>query len=112
MTRKEILALPVRKMSVEESNRPIAGVCGMWLVPTRKKHSSGWMCMQVIVTFKDGRDPVTLSSTVDDIQFTGAHFRLDCDYPSGIVHIWNGGRANTFGVREGWCSSIDLEEEV
>lgn len=110
MTRKEILALPVRTMTAEESNHPITGVCGLWLVPTHKKHPSGWMCMHVVATFNDGRDPVTVECIVDDIQFTGSHFRLDCDYPSGIVHIWNSGRANSFKVCEGWCSSIELEE--
>ena len=25
----------------------------------------------------------------DDVAFYGGHFRMDCDYPSAIIHIWN-----------------------
>lgn len=104
MTRKEILALPARERKICEV---LKGAISAYIIPNRKKHDSGWMCMTIIVTFRDGRDAVLFETYTDDIAFYGEHFRMDCDYPSGVIRVWN--NKYTFSV----CgnSSVDFDEE-
>lgn len=105
MTKSEILSLPERELKTGEV---LHGAISAYIIPNRRKHKgSGWMCMTVIVTFKDGSAPVRFSKHTDDIAFYGCKFRMDCDYPSGVIHIWNS--QHTFSVNG--CSSVDFEEE-
>lgn len=104
MTRKEILALPARERKICEI---LSGAKSAYIIPNRKKHESGWMCMTIIVTFEDGSAPVLFSDYTDDIAFYGEKFRMDCDYTSGVIRIWNSNY--TFSVSGG--SSVDFEEE-
>ena len=105
MKRDEILALAKRDRECDEV---LFGVQSAYIIPNRRKHDSGWECMTIICTFKElSKVPVRFSQTTDDIAFYGGHFRMDCCYPSGIIHIWNSSR--TFKVN-GW-SSVNFEEE-
>lgn len=44
MTKKELLAVPKR----EEWDAPVNGVYGVYLIPTAKKHESGYSCMRLV----------------------------------------------------------------
>ena len=105
MTRKEILALPKRKIGSDEV---LTGVCAAYIIPNRKKHSSGYMCMTVIASFKDKeKDPVLVSTHADDLEFYGSQFRVECFYPSGVISVWHThGTFKLYG-----CSSLNFEEE-
>lgn len=87
----------------------LTGVAGVYVIQSRRKHESGWAAMDLIATFYDGREPVHFSSFTDDVSFCGTGFRMDCDWPSGIIHIWNSHCAGKgFNVRG--CSSMMFEE--
>ncbi len=87
----------------------LTGVSGVYVIPSRRKHESGWTKMDLIATFYDGREPVHFSSFTDDVSFCGTGFRMDCDWPSGIIHIWNSHeQGKGFNVRG--CSSMMFEE--
>ena len=103
MTRKELLALPKRKW-----DEILRGVSGIYVLPTRKKHDSGWSCMAFVAEFKDGRPMVGFGGGCDDVSFRGNGFRMDCDYPSGIIHIWS---LRTFSISH-VISSIHFTEET
>lgn len=83
--REELLPVPKRKWDEE-----LHGVNGVWVIPNRKKHESGWECMDFVATFKDkNKEPVRFGGGCDSVDFQGDGFRMDCDYPSGIIHIWS-----------------------
>lgn len=104
MTKKELLAVPSRKWDEE-----LHGVRGVYVLPSRRKHDSGWACMDFVAEFADKRRPmIRFGGNCDDVSFDGDCFRMDCTYPHGIIHIWN--RINTFSVSQG-ISSIDFVEE-
>lgn len=85
MTRKELLAIPKR-----EWNEVLCDVDGVWVIPNRRKHESGWECMDFVASFKDkDKEPVRFGGYCDDVRLRGGGFIMDCDYPSGIIHIWN-----------------------
>ena len=85
MTRKELLAAPKR-----EWDEVLCDVDGVWVIPNRRKHESGWECMDFVASFKDkDKKPVRFGGYCDDAQLRGNGFHMDCDYPSGIIHIWN-----------------------
>lgn len=90
MTRKELKTIPRRKW-----NEELEGVKGVWVFPSGRKHDSGWACMDFIATFKD-RDPVRFGGGCDVVLFDGNHFRMDCEYPSRVIRIFN--ICNTFSV--------------
>lgn len=86
------------------------GVAGVYVIPSGRKHESGWACMDLVATFYDEREPVHFSSFTDDIGFEGDGFRIDCDYPSRIIHIWNSReRGNGFSIRG--CSSMTFTQK-
>lgn len=105
MTRKELTAYPKRKWDEE-----LRGVNGVWVIPNRKKHESGYACMDFVASFKEykGKPMVRFGGGCDDVRLKGNHFRIDCEYPSRIIHIWND--RTSFSVS---CdiSSIDFVEE-
>ena len=72
----------------------------IFVVPTRKKHDSGWMLMAIVGVLPDGS--YERAAWCDDIcwdmQTTIREYsmRCDCTYPSGILHFW--GATFTVGV--------------
>ncbi len=104
--RKTLLSCKSHNLCAEG---PLYGVSGVYVIPSGRKHESGWTMMDLIATFYDEREPVHFSTITDDINLYGTGFRIDCEYPSRIIHIWNGkvGRKG-FSVRG--CSSVFFEE--
>ena len=45
----------------------------------------------------------------DDVRLNGNHFRIDCEYPSRIIRIWND--RTSFSISHD-LSSIDFVEEL
>lgn len=101
MTRKELLAVPKRKW-----DEVLTDVSGVYIIPTRRKHDSGYNCMEFVATTPKGM--VRFGGGCDDIRFLGSHFRMDC--VSQIIHIWNSGKSMKFSVSKD-LSSIDFIEE-
>ena len=100
MTRKELLATPKR-----EWDKVLHGVTEVWVIPNRKKHESGWECMDFVAAFEDKDEkPVRFGGYCDDVRFKSKYFHMDCVYPSGIIHIWN---RYPFSITAD-CSSIDF----
>lgn len=103
MTKKELLEIPRRKWDEE-----LHGVCGVYVLPSRRKHDSGWACMDFVAVLDDNRPMIRFGGGCDDVSFYGYGFAMDCIYPSGIIHIWN--RYRTFTVSRD-LSSIDFKVE-
>ena len=102
-SRKELMKVPL-KVTLD----PLTGVSGIYVIPTGKKHDSGWACMYLVAEFTDERPMVRFAGSCDDLSFDGSKFRMDCVFPSRILHIWNS--YGTFSVI-GNLSSITLEAE-
>jgi hypothetical protein len=84
-TRKELLSIPKRNW-----NEMLFDVSGVYVIPSARKHDSGWACMDFVAEFKDREKPmVRFGGGCDDVAFEGSHFRMDCIHPSRIIHIWN-----------------------
>lgn len=103
MNKKELLAIPHRKW-----DEKLHGVRGVYVIPSGRKHDSGWACMDFVARFDDGRPMVRFGGGCDDVSFRGNGFAMDCTYPHRIVHIWN--RGHTFTISHD-LSSIDFIEE-
>ena len=103
MNRKELLATPPKELGTV-----LKGVDGVWVIPSGRKHDSGWACMDFVATFKKKKENLRFGGGCDDVAFYGANFRMDCDWPSRIIHIWNS--RGTFSV-VGDGSSISFQEE-
>lgn len=64
----------------------------IFVVPSRKKHDSGWSVMVVVGVLPDGT--YEQAAWCDDIcwnvQTTRKEhsMRCDCSYPGGILHFW------------------------
>ena len=82
MTRKELLAVPKRK-----HGETLTGVSGVWVIPSRRKHESGWAIMDFVAETKEGL--VGFGECCDVIAFEGKHFRMDCDHKTKLLHVWN-----------------------
>lgn len=94
-TKKELLAVPKRTW-----HHILLDVVGVYVIPTKTKHDSGYACMEFVAEFKDKEKPlVRFGGGCDDVSFEGEHFRMDCLYPSKIIRIWN---------RNGFSVSADL----
>lgn len=102
MTKKDFLAIPCRKWDEE-----LTGVEGVYVLPSRRKHDSGWACMDFVAEFADGRPMIRFGGGCDDVRFYGKGFRMDCTYPHGIIRIHARG---TFTISSD-LSSIDFREE-
>lgn len=95
MTKKDFLAIPHRPW-----DERLTGVRGAYVIPSRRKHESGWACMDFVAEFEDDNKPmVRFGGGCDDVTFIGTHFSMDCTYPKGVIHIWN---------RRGFTISSDL----
>lgn len=84
-TRKELLAVPKRQW-----HHILLDVSGVYVIPSGRKHDSGYACMDFVAEFKDKEKPlVRFGGGCDDVSFEGTHFRMDCLHPSRIIRIWN-----------------------
>lgn len=101
MTRKELLAVPKR-----EWDEKLTKVRVVYILPSRRKHDSGYSCMDFVAETPNGL--VGFGGCCDDVCLSGEHFRIDCEYPSGIIRIWNS--HNRFTISSD-SSSIDFVEE-
>ena len=103
MTRKELLSVPAR-----EWNEELHGVNSVWLIPSGRKHESGWACMDFVASWQYPENKlVRFGGACDSLELAGDHFVIDCDWPSRIIHIWS---QYPFTV-EGGISSITLRAE-
>ena len=104
MTRKELLAFPKRKW-----DETLHNVSGVYVIPSRRKHESGWACMDFVaeVSANSSLPMIRFGGGCDDVRFKGDRFRMDCEYPSGIIHIWN---YKPFSISHD-LSSIDFIQE-
>lgn len=100
MTRKELLAVPKRKW-----DEVLTDVSGVYVIPSRRKHESGYNCMDFVATTPKGM--IRFGGGCDDISFCGHSFRMDC--VSQIIHIWNSKYPGTFSVSKD-LSSITFTE--
>lgn len=101
MKREELIKAPQRKW-----NEELHGVSGVYVIPSRRKHDSGWACMDFVAQTKDGF--VRFGGGCDDVSFEGKHFRMDCDFESKLIHVWN---KNKFTISHD-LSSIEFIEEI
>jgi hypothetical protein len=95
-TRKELLALPERDFDKETIYDTIA------IVPSGKKHDSGYALIAIIGFDENSKKPVEIAAYCDDIgycfpegvpvqPYNLAVLRTDMFYPSGIAHVWSNG---------------------
>lgn len=86
-TRDNLLAAKRRQWDEKSTYNDI------YIVPTRKKHDSGWMVMAIVGVKDDGS--FEQAAWCDDICWNIASMRKeytmrnDCTYPGGIIHFWN-----------------------
>ncbi len=99
--RQELLAVPKRKWDEE-----LEDVRGVFVIPNRKKHDSGWRCMDFVAEVGEDLQLVRFGGYTDAVTFHGSNFHMDCEMASGLVHIWN---RNTFIVTAD-LSSVDFIE--
>jgi len=65
----------------------------LWIVPTGKKHDSGWGCMAIIGVVN--KKPIEIiNECCDDLcldlpEKKELGLRMDCDYPSRLTHYWS-----------------------
>lgn len=97
--REELLNSPKRKWDEELKDVKIA-----YVFPSRRKHDSGFRCMDCVALSKGKR--TRFGGGCDDIALEGSHFRIDCD--SAGLRIWN---RKGFSVSHD-LSSICFTEEV
>lgn len=87
MKLSELKKLPFKKWDKEKIYKSIV------VVPSGKKHDSGWALMYVIGL--DGeKKPIEIAAACDDICWniptgTSYDFRNDMFYPSGAIHFWS-----------------------
>ena len=101
MSKKLLKEIPMRNR-----NETLQNVTGVFVFPTKEVHDSGWMCMNFVAEFKD-RDPIRFGEYCDSIRFEGTHFKMDCQYPNGVIHIWNSNK--NFSISDE-CSTISFRE--
>jgi hypothetical protein len=83
----ELLNLPVRQWSEESIYEAVL------IVPTGKKHDSGFTLMAIIGIVDD--EPKEIAGYCDDVCWDTTQvskslaIRTDCYYPSGIFHYWS-----------------------
>lgn len=104
MTRKEFMKMFDGAKEVPWDEK-IRGIKGVYIMPTRRKHSSGYAVMRLLFVLKD-ETMIKSDDCCDVVDIRGCNFKIDCMYPSGILHL--------FTWREAACdyrlSSVDLYE--
>ena len=106
-TRKELLDIPFR-----EWNDVLHNVSDVWIIPTGKKHDSGWGNMRFVATFyrKTRLDPIeriAFGMNCDSISLYGDRVGIDCDAKSRLVHVFC---HKPFSISEDF-SSISFTQE-
>ena len=102
--REELLSVPKR-----EWDKTIRKVNVVYVIPSRRKHDSGYACMDFIASFNEkGKQMIRFGGNCDDVSLIGNHFRIDCEYPSRIIRIWNDRR---FYITSDLSSIYFVEEE-
>lgn len=102
MTRKELLAAPKR-----DPNKKIVAT-GVYVIPTNKKHDSGYRCMSFVAETEDGL--IQFGGCCDDVSFEGEHFSMDCDFKTKLLHVWNRNKFEVIGVDFSSIRFIELKE--
>lgn len=102
MKRSELLSVPKRKC-----DETMTGVTGVYVIPSGRKHESGYTCMDFVSQTQNGL--VRFGGCCDDVRLKGSNFRMDCEYPSRIIHIWNS--SSTFKITHD-LSTIDFIEDA
>ena len=104
--REELLAVPRRKW-----DEVLYGVDVVYIIPSRRKHDSGYACMDLVASFNSNKKKsmVRFGGGCDDVRLHGNHFRMDCEYPSRIIRIWND-RTSFYITSD--LSSINFVEEL
>lgn len=103
INRKQLFEIPRRKWDEE-----IHGVVGVYIIPSQRKHDSGFACMDFVAQTGNG-DLIRFGGGCDDVRLDGNGFRIDCEYQSRIIHIWNSKKR--FYITHD-LSSIDFVEEA
>lgn len=101
-TREELLNVEKRKWDDVLKN-----VTGVYIIPSGRKHDSGYACMDFVAEFKGNDKLVRFGGGCDDVSLNGTHFRIDCLHPSRIIHIWN---RKGFSISND-VSSINFDED-
>lgn len=101
ITREELL-----KVEKRQWDETLKNVTGVYVIPSGRKHDSGYACMDFVAEFKDSDKLVRFGGGCDDVKLSGTHFKVDCLYPSRIIHIWN---RQGFSITDD-LSSIDFVE--
>ena len=103
--REELLSVPKRKW-----DDVIYGVDVVYIIPSGRKHDSGYACMDFVASFNGnkGKPMVRFGGGCDVVRLNGNHFRIDCEYPSRIIRIWND--RTSFSISHD-ISTIDFVEE-
>ena len=96
MKRKELLSLPVKPWKEDRIYDSIL------IVPTRRKHDSGYMAIAVVGCIKGV--PTEIAGYPDDIEwitpaslelgsgYKYSDLRMDMLYPEGIAQMWGRGK--------------------
>lgn len=77
-----LLSIPKRKRGDDTED-----AFGVFVVPNNGQRDSGWGCMDFVAETSSGY--VGLGGVCEDVDLIGPGFKMDCAYPSGIIHIWN-----------------------
>lgn len=101
MNRKKLLDCPVR-----DRGDDIKHAVGVYIIPTRMKHDSGYAIMSFVAEIEGG-ERIRFGGCCDDVRLKGGNFRIDCDFQTKLVHIWN---RHWFTITRDF-SSIDFIEE-
>lgn len=109
MTRREkLLQAPV--YTGEEN---LEECFGLWIIPTRKKHDSGYNCMIIVVGYIDKGEKkyVRCESHIDHLwgmkwgMTENPSFSIDCD--DGVIHLYHYGKSFRVADWE-WTSSFEI----
>lgn len=93
ITRKELLSVPKRNW-----NENIYNAGCVYIIPSGRKHDSGYTCMDMVAAIRGEEGMIGFGGCCDDIQLVGDGFRIDCEYPSRIIRIWNCRGNGTFSI--------------
>jgi len=103
MKRKDLLAIPKR-----DKEEVLHGVGCVYVIPSRRKHESGYACMDFVAVIREDQSMIGFGGGCDDISLNGNKFRIECDFESKCLSIWNS--HGTFTVSKD-LSSIKFMEE-
>lgn len=104
MNRTELLAVEKRKW-----DKPLYNVSGVYVIPSRRKHDSGYACMDFVASTTEGL--VGFGGCCDDVVLEGSHFRMDCDFKTKLLHIWNSSKNFTISIDLPSIHFIESEEK-